>query len=187
MDVEKAIKERHSTRRYGTKPINWDDLMAICDMVRYAPFAGNVCTARLVVVSDIEKIKQIAQAAVQDFLAFAPYLLVVCSDNTQVERLYGERGKRYSRQQAGATIQNMLLKMTELGLASCWVGAFDDNAVKRILAIPNNFEVEAILPVAHKTLFFRFGRRKRQELYNIMFFDRYGQRVAKPPKKAEAK
>lgn len=188
MRVEDAIKLRHSIRKYSSMNVPFDKVSEIVDAARFAPTAGNIPTVRLIVVSDREKIKELAQAAVQDFIAAAPYVIVVCSDNTQMSRLYGERGTAmYSRQQAGAAIQNMLLKVTELGLASCWIGAFDDNSVKRILTIPENFEVEAILPIAKKHIFFREARRKKVNLKDILSFNRYGNKTFKPIKKAEAR
>ncbi len=162
--------------------------MEILDSARFAPTAGNVPSIRLILVSEKEKIKGIAQAAAQEFIAVAPYAVVIYSDNKQMERLYGERGtKMYSRQQAGAAIQNMLLKVTELGLASCWVGAFDSNAIRRILLIPENFEIEAILPIARKHIFFREGRRKKANLKEMIYFNRYGNKTLKREKKIEAR
>lgn len=187
MRVETAIRIRHSIRKFSSMAIPFDKIAEILDAARFAPAAGNIPSIRLILVSEREKIRELAQAAVQDFIATAPYVIVVCSDNTQVERLYGERGLKYSRQQAGATIENMLLKVTELGLASCWIGAFDDNSVKRILVLPDNLEVEALLPIAKKHIFFREGRRKKVDLKTILSFDRYGNKTFKPIKKAEAK
>lgn len=187
MDVDKAIRTRHSIRKYSSMHVKWEDITAILDAARFAPTAGNLPSIRLILVSEKEKIKELAQAAVQDFIAVAPYVIVICSDNTQLKRLYGERGLKYSVQQAGAAIQNILLKVTDLGLGSCWIGAFDDNAVKRILVIPDNFEVEAILPIARKHIFFREGRRKKAELKEIISFNRHGNKNFKPIRKAEAK
>lgn len=188
MRVGDAIRFRHSIRMYSSMNIPFNKIAEIVESARFAPTAGNVPTIRLVVVSDKERIRQLAQAAVQDFIAVAPYVIVVCSDNTQMTRLYGERGTyMYSRQQAGAAIQNILLKVTELGLASCWVGAFDDNAVKRVLVIPDNMEVEAILPIAKKHILFREARRKKIDLKNMVYFDRWGNKRYRPIRKAEAR
>ena len=43
----------------------------------------------------------------------------------------------------------MLLRATELGLGSCWLGAFDANAVKRTLALPEDAVVVAVTPLGH--------------------------------------
>jgi nitroreductase len=173
MELETAIRRRHSIRRYSVKEVAWKHLIAILDSARFAPFAGNICSLRIVLVTDKDKIQQLAEATSQHFLATAPALIVVCSDVKLVMMAYGKRAFMYSRQQVGAAIQNMLLKVTELGLASCWIGAFDDKSVRDILAIPDEVEIEAILPVAHKA-WTREAKRKHADLKDILFFNRYG-------------
>lgn len=187
MQLDDAIRKRHSIRRYSSKPVSWEQIVKILDAATYSPMAGNIYTIRLILVSEKEKIQEIARAAVQDFIASAPYLVVVCSDNTQVTRIYEERGLRYSRQQAGAAIENILLKITDLGLASVWISAYDDDAIKRILQIPEHFEIEAILPIAKKPVFVHEVGMRKPDLQNILFFEKYGQRTAKPVRRAEAK
>ena len=44
----------------------------------------------------------------------------------------------------------MFLKITELGLSTCWIGAFDENPIKRALHIPDKVKVEAILPIGYE-------------------------------------
>jgi len=150
MEVDKAIKERHSVRNYSPKAVKLVDVVTIINAGRFAPAAGNISTARFIIVKDREKKKKLADAAFgQHFVATAQYVIAVCSDLTQLVRAYGDRGLIYARQQAGAAIQNMLLKAVDLGLASCWTGAFDDDAVKRILKIPKDINVEALLPIGY--------------------------------------
>ena len=175
MKLDDAIKRRHSIRRYSSQLVKWDKLVRILDSAGLAPFAGNLCTLRLILVSDIKLIQEITEASRQNFFSQVPALIVVCSDPSIAINEYGIRGYKYSRQQAGAAIQNMLLEITDLGLASCWIGLFDDNSIKKILGIPNEVEVEAILPIAHKSVL-RESQRKKLPLPNILFFERYGRK-----------
>ena len=78
----------------------------------------------------------------QSFIADAPFIVVVCSDKKEAELLYEERAERYVKHHVGAAIENFLLKITDLGLASCWIGAFSDNAIKDILEIPEDIHIE---------------------------------------------
>ncbi|UZE94319.1 MAG: nitroreductase family protein [Candidatus Pacearchaeota archaeon] len=182
MDFKKVLKERRSIRRYSSKKVSVSDLTAVCEAARFIPVAGNIYTVRLVIVSDEKKKEQLAEAALsQDFIAKAPFVIVVCSDLKQLRRSYGTRAEIYGKQQAGAAIENMLLKVTELGLASCWVGATDDNAVKRVLKIPEDIQIEALLPLANP-----LGKeeaKKKPDLSFITYFEKWGQRTAKPAKK----
>lgn len=182
MDFDKVLKSRRCTRKYSVKRVAFSDLVAVCEAARLTPMAGNIYTIRLIVVSDKQKKQELSEAALgQDFIALTPYILVICSDLTNAIGSYGERARIYARQQAGAAIENMFLKATSLGLATCWVGAFDENAVKRALQMPDKIQVEALLPIAQP-----FGKEKaklKPELKLILHFERWGQRTVKPEKK----
>jgi len=41
------------------------------------------------------------------------------------------------------------LAATELGLGSCWVGAFDEDGVRDVLNIQKNLKPVAILPIGY--------------------------------------
>ncbi len=150
MELDKVIKSRHSSRHFSTKKVDWRDIMKAIDVARLAPLAGNIPTLKFLIISDEEKIKRLAEASQQEFISEARFVAVVCSSFDQLTRSYDERGKMYSKQQAGASIENFILKLTELGLATCWVGAFADEDVKRILQIPDNVEVEAMFPIGYE-------------------------------------
>jgi nitroreductase len=84
----------------------------------------------------------------------------------------------YSKQQVGASIENMLLKVTDLGLASCWVGAFSDETVKRILEIPEDIGVEAMLPIGYELG--NTKQKQKPELDRILFFDKWKNKYMRP-------
>ncbi len=185
MDFDKVLKKRTSVRRYSSKKVDVSSLTAVCEAARFIPVAGNIYTAKLIIVSDKKKKEEITEAALgQSFISDAPYVIVVCSDLSVLKKSYGSKAEVYARQQAGAAIENMLLKITELELASCWVGAFDENAIKRILKIPDHIQIEAILPLANP-----FGKekaKKKPDLNMIVYFEKWGQRTAKPIRKLYA-
>jgi len=185
MDFDKVIKNRHSVRRFKTmKHANWRDIIKAIDAANSAPLAGNIFTNKFILVIDKEKINQLAEAAQQAFIADADYVVVVCSDNKRLVTSYYERGKKYAIQQAAAAIENFLLKITDLGLASCWVGAFSDNSVRKILGIPDEIEVEAILPIGYEMG--KANPPEKPNLDRILFFERWKKKYMEPLKKPEA-
>lgn len=171
MDLDKTIKSRHCVRKFKTKKPDWRKIIKAIESATLAPLAGNIPTLRFVLVDEKEKIQELAKAANQDFVGTAHHVVVVCSDPKQCERSYGERAPRYCRQQAGAAIENLFLKLTSLKLATCWVGAFSDATVKRILSLPDEIEVEAILPVGYEIG--KLRQRKKAELDSCLFFNRW--------------
>ena len=154
------------------------------DAVRYAPMAGNNFTLKFILVDDAGAIQKLADAAQQSFISQAQYVVVVCSNPSRTVNSYGKRGERYCRQQAGAAIQNFLLKVEEVGLSTCWVGAFADDIVKRELKIPANINVEALFPIGYE---FKKQRTKRAKinLDEVLYFGKYGNKKMKPLKTLE--
>ena len=185
MDFDKVIKERHSVRNFKTtKDVDWRKVIEAIEAANRVPFAGNISSIRFVFVTEPEKIAELTEACQQRFVADAKYIVVVCSDEAQVKRSYDERGEMYLRQEAGAAIENFLLKITELGLASCWVGAFSDESVKEILRIPDNIKVEALLPVGYEMG--KAVQRKKSDLDRILYFNKWKEKRMVPARLPEA-
>jgi len=184
MKLDECIKKRCSVRRFKTKRPDWKDIIKAIEASSKAPLAGNIPTIKFILVDNKEKIAELAEAAMQDFIYYANYVVVVCSDKKQCIKSYGERAERYCKQQAGAAIENFLLKITELKLATCWVGAFADENVKRILQIPDEIDVEALLPIGFPIA--NPKQRTKPSLDSCVYFNTWKNRYMKPIIKPEA-
>lgn len=149
MDLDHALDKRRSIRSFKNKKVSFKAAIDAIEAANTAPFAGNNNHINYIVIEEAKTIDKIAQLASQSWIGESQMLILVCSDETHLENLYGERGRVYSRQQAGAAIQNMLLKLTDLGLASCWVGSYSDELVKNLLKIPAHLQIEGIIPVGY--------------------------------------
>lgn len=183
MDLNKAIQQRRSVRKFKDKKPDWRDIIECIDAARYAPMAGDIYSLKFVLIDNPNIIQQLADAAQQDFIAQASYVVVVCSIPNKITNSYSERGEMYLRQQAGAAIQNFLLKIEERGLSTCWIGLFSEDQVKEVLKIPGNVNVnvEAFFPIGYeyekpKT------RKAKIDLDNILYFNKYGNKNMVPPK-----
>ncbi|PIN78111.1 hypothetical protein COV15_00420 [Candidatus Woesearchaeota archaeon CG10_big_fil_rev_8_21_14_0_10_34_12] len=172
MEFDKCVSERKSVRKFKTKSVSLKNVFSAIDAGNRAPIAGNLPTVRYIVVDDKEKIKELAEACGQGFVASAGVLVAVCSDSENVVRSFDERGERYARQQAGAAIENFLLKLVDLGLSTCWVGAFADAQVKRVLGVPDGVDVEGVFPVGYET---EKGKQKfKPDIKTRVYFNSWG-------------
>lgn len=179
MDLSKAFVERRSVREFKAKKVPWDYIIHIMDAALHAPKAGNLNNLKFVIVTDEDMKKRIAEHSNQPWIADADTILVVCSDETTLKASYDERGRLYAKQQAGAAIQNALLKITELGLASCWVGAYGDELIRNDLHIPQHIDVEALLPIGYEKASAKTKQSKKPALENVMYWDLWG--ISKKP------
>lgn len=149
MDVLDCIKSRRSIRSFKSKEVEDEKINEILDSAKYAPSAGNLQARDFIVVKD-KKIKEKLSFAScgQIFISTAPVVFVVCADKSKASR-YGERAVFYSLCDCCASIENMMLSGHYLGIGSCWVGAFDEPEVKKILNIPESIKVCALVPMGY--------------------------------------
>lgn len=174
MEFKDVIMNRRSARVFNHKPVSNDQIANILDMCRYTPSAGNIQNWMVIIIRDDEKKKSVGRACVnQSWLTKAPVLLVVCNELTNIQAVFRERGIRlYSRQNCAAFIQNILLAAHSIGLSTCWVGAFDDQAMRSILKIPEGVEVEAVIPLGYSDV--KGTAPKRHSLKSFCFFEEWG-------------
>ncbi len=149
MELDEAIKKRRSCRSFKDKKADWrvaiDGIEAACQ----APFAGNNNHLKFVIIEDPRKIKQLAENCDQSWVQDVGLVVVIVSNEKNLEHMYGEQAKIYGRQQAGAAIQNFLLKVTDLGLGTCWIGSYDEDLILSRIGAPNYMHIEAILPIGY--------------------------------------
>ena len=151
MDVLDVIKKRRSIRAYTDEKVSKENVERLIEAARWAPSAGNTQPLEVVVVTDNEIKRELSEAALnQTFIQNASVVFVVCANENRSSRSYGNRGKNlYSIQDTAAATQNILLTAQELGLATCWVGAFNDHDIADAVNAPKNMRPVAIIPVGY--------------------------------------
>lgn len=151
MDVFEAIKNRRSIRAFTNEQVSDAKVKKLIDAARRAPSAGNLQPWEFVIIRGQEVKRGLCKAAGnQNFIEEAPVVIVVCANTLRSERGYGLRGVNlYCLQDTAAATQNMLLAAHALGLATCWVGAFSEEEVIKVLNIPKSVRPVAIIPVGH--------------------------------------
>jgi nitroreductase len=151
MDVLECIHTRRSIRKYQDIPIPFELAGRVVEAGMQAPTAGNIQDYRFVIVENKAKRAQIAEACLQQYwMEVAPVHIVVCIDIKRAKQFYGIRGERlYSVQHAAAAAENMLLAAHHFGLGACWVGAFDEEAIKNICGVPEYARPELIITLGY--------------------------------------
>jgi nitroreductase len=151
MEFFEVIQSRHSIRAFTPQPIEPDALLKILGAANRAPSAGNLQAYEIFAVTNRAMLNAFVRAAFeQEFIAQAPIALVFCANPARSAVKYGYRGESlYSVQDATIACAYAQLAATALGLATVWVGAFDDDAVRRALGIGNDLLPVAILPIGY--------------------------------------
>ena len=148
MDVFEAVKKRRSVRNFKQVAIPENLQNKLIEALNFAPSAGNLQSRKFYFVEDKAKKEKIAKASLsQNFVAEAPLVVVGCADK-DIEKFYRKRGSEiYTICDVAVSVENMLLQATELGLGSCWVGAFEEEEIKKTLDIPDNLWPIVVVPI----------------------------------------
>jgi len=150
MDLFKVIEKRRSIRRFKPEPMAKDDLKKILEAGRLAPSGGNRQPWYFIVVRDLETKRALSIAANnQKFIVDANTVIVALGKpGTITKPPYKLSSTRIPhKQDPMIAIEHMILAATPLGYGTCWIGAFNENEVRKILKIPENLAVIALLPV----------------------------------------
>ena len=114
MEFDEVVKERVSVRSFSDSKPNWKEVMYAVDSALQGPFAGNHEHLKFLIVGDKNIIREISNLADQLWISESSLIVLVCSDDSHLEEMYGERGRVYSRQQAGASIMTFLFKLVDV-------------------------------------------------------------------------
>ncbi len=151
MDWFELLRSRHSVRVFHQTPVDREKLQRILEACNQAPSAGNLQAFEVYLAETLSVRQALARAAWgQDFIASAPLVLIFCSDPDRSATRYRDRGRTlYAVQDATIACTYAMLSASALGLASVWVGAFDDRLVKRIIQAPDGQVPVSILPIGY--------------------------------------
>ena len=151
MEFSEALANRRSVRHFNTKREVTDaDVTALLKAAVVAPSAGNIQPWRFTVVRSAEARERLAAAMHQRWAAAASVIIVVSVDPRPCYARYGDRGEQlYGLQDTAAATENILLAAVDRGLASCWIGAFDEVSVRDALEIKPPIRPIAVLPIGY--------------------------------------
>jgi nitroreductase len=142
-----VARKRFSVRSYLPRDVEEEKLLKVLEAARVAPSACNLQPWQIYVVRDIQMKMELAEAYPRDWFVKAPVILVVCSDHTQSWKRHD--GKDYSDVDAAIAADHITLAAADLGLGTCWLGAFDVTKCRKALNLPQHMEPVAMLPLGY--------------------------------------
>ncbi len=147
MDVFEAISKRKSVRAYADKDVEEEKLLKVLEAGRLAPSAKNRQEWRFIVVRDPETRRKLTKACYgQRFVEQAPVTLIACAMYADYIMPCGQPAYTVD---VSIALSFMMLEATDLGLGTCWLGAFHEGEVKEILNIPDAMRVVAVMPLGY--------------------------------------
>ena len=179
MGLDEILNNRRSIRSYQSTPVERENILAICEAARLAPSACNSQTWRFVAVTEPNTIRRICREGMRPvipnrWLEQAPLVIAGCSRLDVIANRVGSRitGIEYYQIDLGIAMEHMVLKATELGLGTCWIGWFSEEKVKRILDIPKTVKISAMLAMGYPKEIPQ-GPRTRKAMDQILFSEKW--------------
>jgi nitroreductase len=180
MTLDEILEARRSVRDYAPQPVKEEDIKAIFEAARVAPSACNSQTWRFIAVTERTLIQKIAQEGMRpvvsnSWLETAPLIIAGCSQLDILANRIGSliTGIEYYQIDLGIAMEHMVLKATELGLGTCWIGWFHEKKIKKILEIPQTIKVLALLGVGYPKEEDITPAKKRKPLEEIFYREKW--------------
>jgi len=164
MEFQDLVQRRYSVRKYLSKPIEDEKLKAVLDAARIAPTAANKQPFRLIVIKTEGKEEELKRIYHADWFSEAP--IVVCACTVLAESWTRRDGRNYVDVDTTIAMDYLILSATDLGLGTCWIAAFDAQAAREVLKIPEGVEPLLFTPLGYPAD--ELGTKTRKELDKLV-------------------
>ena len=151
------VKHRKSVRDFLDKPVEREKIMMCLEAARLAPSASNSQPWRFIVVDDRQLKNRLCAAAfggvyfINSFCKTAPVIVVVISEKSRFLTRIGAmfRGTQFYLIDIGIACEHLVLQAEDLGLGTCWIGWFNEGAVKAVLNIPQDKKIDILIALGY--------------------------------------
>lgn len=167
--VLKAIKERYSVRQFKDAPVEKEKLDAILKAAQLAPSARNIQPWKFVVIRSKDKREQLTEICKgQKFVSQAPVTIALCANNTDYTMTCGQQAYTVDAAIAG---EHIALQAAELGLGTCWIGAFYQDQMAELIHLPNDYKIVGLLPLGYPDI--KRGKRNLKSINETVVYDSF--------------
>ena len=166
-------EKRRSVRAYKPDPVPEKMLQQVLEAARVAPSACNKQPWRFIVVRSETGRRALGAAYAREWFWKAPVIIAVCILPGEAwVRSYD--GQNYAMVDGALALDHLTLAAAELGLGTCWIGAFDPAAVREILNLPDGVEVVGMTPLGFPDVEPNPRVRSRRPLGETVIQERWG-------------
>jgi len=178
--LQRILGRRRSVRRFLDTPVEREKILACLEAARLAPSAENAQPWRFVVLDDPQVKGPFCREAFSGiygrtrFAERAPALILLLSKTAFMTHGLGQRlqGIPFQLIDIGIAGEHLVLRATELGLGTCWIGWFHTRRVRRFFRIPRKYKIAGLIALGYAEPRER-KERKKKALEEIAFFNRF--------------
>ena len=147
MKFQELVNKRYSVRSYRPDAVEDSKLQQVLEAARLAPTAANRQPFRLIVIHTAGKEAELRRVYDKTWFVEAPIVICACgvSDETWVRA----GGRSYLDVDVAIAMDHLIMAAADLGLGTCWIGAFDAAAAREVLGIPESVEPIVFTPLGY--------------------------------------
>ena len=175
------LEHRKSVRDFLDRPVEREKIMTCLQAARIAPSASNSQPWKFIVVDDSQLKNKLCNAAFSGIYSFnsfckaAPVIVAIVSEKSKfLARIGGMfRGTQYYLIDIGIAGEHLILQAEDLGLGTCWIGWFDEGAVKSILNVPEGKKIDVLIALGYYDRQKVSSEHNREPMDKIASFNSY--------------
>jgi nitroreductase len=169
MEFSELIEKRYSVRAYKPHPVDDERLHQVLQAARLAPTAANRQPFQLIVIHTEGREAELKRIYNRDWFVQAP--LVICACGVPAQGWVRRDGKSYCDVDVAIAMDHLILAAADVGLGTCWIGAFDPDAAREVLDLPDDVEPVAFTPLGYPAD--RLSPKKRKPLSELVRYENW--------------
>jgi nitroreductase len=169
MEFNELIRQRYSVRAYKPDPVEDEKLQQVLDAARLAPTAANRQPFQIIVLHTEGRKEELNQIYRREWFSQAP--LLICAVGISRQSWVREDQRRYLDVDVAIVMDHLILAATNLGLGTCWVAAFNENAAREVLGLPDEVSPLIFSPLGYPAD--QPGEKLRKELSELIRYERW--------------
>ncbi len=169
MEFSDLISQRASIRGYKSDPVEQEKLQAVLEAARLAPTAANQQPFRLIVIHTQGREEELLRIYNRAWFVQAP--LVICAVGVPKDGWVRSDGENYTTVDVAIVMDHLILAAANLGLGTCWIGAFNPEAAHEVLGLPAGIVPVAFTPLGYPNAAPR--AKERKPLADLVRYERW--------------
>ena len=148
MEYLELIAARYSVRAYRPDPVEDGKLQAVLEAARLAPTAANRQPIQIVVMHTSGREEEFRKIYPHPWFVQPPLIIAVCAISSQA---WVRESDRFNARLIDAAIvaDHLILAAADLGLGTCWIAAFNVEAARSVLRLPDEVEPVIFTPLGY--------------------------------------
>jgi nitroreductase len=169
MNFADLARSRYSVRAYKPDPVEDEKLQLVMEAARLAPTAANRQPIQFIIVHTKGKEDELRSIYKAEWFVQAPLVICACGVPTMAWTRWD--GRNYTEVDVAIAMDHLILQAADLGLGTCWIAAFEHDAARAVLELPESVDPIAFTPLGYPAD--APGEKRRKAIGELLHYERW--------------